>query len=54
MGIVILSEALLMLMWQQPDYRGRQVDAFNDEKVIVQWKSEAEGLEDHVHIIVKE
>jgi len=38
----------------QPDYRGRQVDAFNDEKVIVQWKSEAEGLEDHVHIIVKE
>ena len=23
MGIVILSEALLMLMWQQPDYRGR-------------------------------
>lgn len=23
LGIVILSEALLMLMWQQPDYRGR-------------------------------
>ena len=24
----------------QPDYRGRQVDAFNNEKVKVQWKNE--------------
>jgi pyrimidine operon attenuation protein/uracil phosphoribosyltransferase len=33
----------------QPDYRGRQVDAINDEKVKVSWK-ENEG-EDVVHLI---
>ena len=33
----------------QPDYRGRQVDAINDEKVIVSWK-EKDG-EDAVHLI---
>ena len=33
----------------QPDYRGRQVDAINDEKVIVSWK-ENEG-EDGVFLI---
>jgi len=31
----------------QPDYRGRQVDAFNDEKVKVQWK-DVDGMEDLV------
>ena len=31
----------------QPDYRGRQVDAFNDEKVKVQWK-DVDGTEDLV------
>ena len=35
----------------QPDYRGRQVDAINNEKVIVKW-SENEG-EDAVYIEVK-
>jgi pyrimidine operon attenuation protein/uracil phosphoribosyltransferase len=35
----------------QPDYRGRQVDAINNEKVIVKWK-ENEG-EDLVLIEVK-
>ena len=33
----------------QPDYRGRQVDAINDEKVKVTWK-ENEG-EDSVYLI---
>nr|WP_294776439.1 bifunctional pyr operon transcriptional regulator/uracil phosphoribosyltransferase PyrR [uncultured Flavobacterium sp.] len=33
----------------QPDYRGRQVDAINDEKVIVSWK-EKDG-EDAVYLI---
>lgn len=33
----------------QPDYRGRQVDAINDEKVIVSWK-ENDG-EDSVYLI---
>jgi pyrimidine operon attenuation protein/uracil phosphoribosyltransferase len=33
----------------QPDYRGRQVDAINDEKVIVNWK-ETQG-EDAVYLI---
>lgn len=37
----------------QPDYRGRQVDAFNDEKVIVQWSGVDETLEDQVLIIEK-
>ncbi len=35
----------------QPDYRGRQVDAFNDEKVQVCWK-EQDG-EDAVYLINK-
>jgi len=35
----------------QPDYRGRQVDAFNNEKVKVEWK-ENEG-EDKVYLINK-
>jgi pyrimidine operon attenuation protein/uracil phosphoribosyltransferase len=35
----------------QPDYRGRQVDAFNDEKVQVSWK-EQDG-EDAVYLINK-
>lgn len=35
----------------QPDYRGRQVDAINDEKVIVSWKEKDE--EDAVHLILK-
>jgi pyrimidine operon attenuation protein/uracil phosphoribosyltransferase len=33
----------------QPDYRGRQVDAINDEKVKVSWK-ENDG-EDSVYLI---
>ena len=33
----------------QPDYRGRQVDAINNEKVKVTWK-ENEGT-DEVHLI---
>lgn len=33
----------------QPDYRGRQVDVFNQERVTVNWK-EQDG-EDHVYII---
>jgi pyrimidine operon attenuation protein/uracil phosphoribosyltransferase len=33
----------------QPDYRGRQVDAIDDEKVIVNWK-ETQG-EDTVYLI---
>ncbi len=33
----------------QPDYRGRQVDAINDEKVLVNWK-ESSG-EDAVYLI---
>lgn len=37
----------------QPDYRGRQVDAFNDEKVIVQWSGVDETSEDQVLIIEK-
>lgn len=36
----------------QPDYRGRQVDAINDEKVKVSWK-ENEG-EDAVYLITNE
>lgn len=32
----------------QPDYRGRQVDAFNDEKVIVKWSERDE--EDGVYL----
>jgi len=35
----------------QPDYRGRQVDAINNEKVIVNWK-ENEG-EDQVLLVAK-
>ncbi|HUH25668.1 MAG TPA: bifunctional pyr operon transcriptional regulator/uracil phosphoribosyltransferase PyrR [Flavobacterium sp.] len=37
----------------QPDYRGRQVDAFNDEKVIVQWRNIEGATEDQVHLILK-
>lgn len=37
----------------QPDYRGRQVDAFNDERVVVQWKDVDQATEDQVHLIVK-
>lgn len=33
----------------QPDYRGRQVDAFNDEKVKVQWK-DVDAAEDQVYL----
>ena len=33
----------------QPDYRGRQVDAINKEKVIVKWKEN--GGEDAVYLI---
>ena len=33
----------------QPDYRGRQVDAINQEKVIVKWKEN--GGEDAVYLI---
>ena len=33
----------------QPDYRGRQVDAINDEKVLVNWKETSE--EDAVYLI---
>jgi pyrimidine operon attenuation protein/uracil phosphoribosyltransferase len=33
----------------QPDYRGRQVDAINNEKVVVKWL-ENEG-EDAVYIV---
>ena len=36
----------------QPDYNGRQVDAINEEKVIVNWK-ENEG-EDAVYLISKQ
>lgn len=36
----------------QPDYRGRQVDAINNEKVIVHWK-ENDG-EDQVLLVAKE
>ncbi|WP_442787920.1 bifunctional pyr operon transcriptional regulator/uracil phosphoribosyltransferase PyrR [Flavobacterium suncheonense] len=36
----------------QPDYRGRQVDAINNEKVIVNWK-ENDG-EDQVLLVAKE
>lgn len=35
----------------QPDYRGRQVDAINNEKVVVKWK-ETSG-EDSVELITK-
>jgi len=35
----------------QPDYRGRQVDAINDEKVVVNWQ-ENEG-EDAVYLVRK-
>lgn len=34
----------------QPDYRGRQVDAINDEKVKVCWKGN-EGDEDQVYLV---
>ena len=34
----------------QPDYRGRQVDAFNDEKVKVHWK-DVDATEDEVYLI---
>jgi len=34
----------------QPDYRGRQVDAFNDERVKVQWK-DVDASEDEVYLI---
>lgn len=34
----------------QPDYRGRQVDAFNNEKVKVQWKNE-DAPADEVYLI---
>jgi len=34
----------------QPDYRGRQVDAFNDERVKVQWK-DVDAAEDGVYLI---
>lgn len=37
----------------QPDYRGRQVDAFNDEKVIVQWAGIEGATEDQVQLIIK-
>lgn len=37
----------------QPDYRGRQVDAFNDEKVVVQWKNIENATEDQVNLILK-
>ena len=33
----------------QPDYRGRQVDAFENEKIIVNWKETKE--EDNVYLI---
>ena len=33
----------------QPNYRGRQVDAINDEKVLVNWK-ETKG-EDAVYLV---
>jgi pyrimidine operon attenuation protein/uracil phosphoribosyltransferase len=35
----------------QPDYRGRQVDAINNEKVLVKWL-ENDG-EDAVYLITK-
>ena len=35
----------------QPDYRGRQVDAINEEKVIVNWMENAG--EDAVYLISK-
>ncbi|WCM42276.1 bifunctional pyr operon transcriptional regulator/uracil phosphoribosyltransferase PyrR [Flavobacterium sp. CBA20B-1] len=34
----------------QPDYRGRQVDAFNNEKVKVQWKDE-DATADEVYLL---
>lgn len=34
----------------QPDYRGRQVDAFNNEKVKVLW-AEVDGTEDQVQLL---
>ena len=34
----------------QPDYRGRQVDAFNNEKVKVQWKND-DATADEVYLI---
>ncbi len=34
----------------QPDYRGRQVDAFNNEKVKVQWK-DADAPADEVYLL---
>ena len=37
----------------QPDYRGRQVDAFNEERVVVQWKDVDGATEDQVHIVLK-
>ncbi|SHJ15291.1 bifunctional pyr operon transcriptional regulator/uracil phosphoribosyltransferase PyrR [Flavobacterium terrae] len=41
----------------QPDYRGRQVDAINNEKVVVKWKDTSAPLseqgEDSVELIAK-
>ena len=37
----------------QPDYRGKQVDAFNEERVVVQWKDVDGATEDQVHIVLK-
>lgn len=34
----------------QPDYRGRQIDAFNNEKVRVQWKN-VDATADEVYLI---
>jgi pyrimidine operon attenuation protein/uracil phosphoribosyltransferase len=34
----------------QPDYRGRQIDAFNNEKVRVQWK-DVDAEADEVYLI---
>ncbi|SFJ43335.1 bifunctional pyr operon transcriptional regulator/uracil phosphoribosyltransferase PyrR [Myroides guanonis] len=36
----------------QPDYRGRQVDAINNERVLVTWESE--GVEDCVYLVKNE
>jgi len=37
----------------QPDYRGRQVDAFNEERVVVQWRNVDGAIEDQVYINAK-
>ncbi|TCI85262.1 bifunctional pyr operon transcriptional regulator/uracil phosphoribosyltransferase PyrR [Tenacibaculum sp. M341] len=36
----------------QPNYRGRQVDAINDEKVVVHWKEKHE--KDEIYIVPKQ